>query len=89
MNTSSKKPDRKPLEHYLQLDYPVTIHTEPDGGGFVAEVRDLPGCITQADGLVELWTLVADARHAWIQTAYEHGDPIPEPASAVSPAAVG
>lgn len=38
---STKAIERKPLEYYLNLKYPITIHVAPEGG-FVAEIEDLP-----------------------------------------------
>ncbi len=70
--------ERRPLAEYLALQYPVTLHPEPDGG-FVAEVEDLPGCLTQGDSLAEVYALIEDARRLWIETAYAHGDEIPLP----------
>ncbi len=76
---NAPKPPAEPLNYYLGLHYPITIHQEPDGGGFVAEVKDLPGCFTQAEALGELWALARDAISLWIRVAYEHGDKIPLP----------
>lgn len=70
--------ERRPLAEYLALRYPVTLHPEP-GGGFVAEVEDLPGCLTQADSTEEAYERIEEARRLWIETAYEHGDEIPLP----------
>ena len=38
--------ERKDLTFYLNLCYPITIHPDPDGG-YVAEIEELPGCMTQ------------------------------------------
>lgn len=63
------------------LNYPVTVRelNEQDGGGFLAEVPDLPGC--QSDGSTPESALenVKDAIAAWIATAKELGRPIPQP----------
>jgi antitoxin HicB len=66
------------LSRYLDLDYPVTVHADPDGG-FVAEIRDLPGCITQAETLEEAWELIEEARQLWLEVACERGRDIPLP----------
>jgi antitoxin HicB len=70
---------KKTLEYYLSLAYPVRMYPEPDGSGFTAEVIDLPGCITCADTLDELWAMVEDAKRGWLELALADGDPIPEP----------
>ena len=64
-----------------KLDYPVVI--EPlsleDGGGFVATVPDLPGCMSDGDTPEEALAQVQDAIHAWIDEARSLGRPIPVP----------
>lgn len=70
---------KKDLEYYVNLPYPVRIYPEPDGSGYTAEIPDLPGCITTADTIVELWQMIADAKRGWLELALEDGDPIPEP----------
>lgn len=41
MTTKTIQTERKPLEFYLALKYPVTI-TPDITGGYVAEIQDLP-----------------------------------------------
>ncbi len=69
---------RKDLDFCLNLRYPVTVHADPDGG-FVAEIEELPGCITQGETLAEVFEAIEDARRGWIQVAYEDGQDIPPP----------
>lgn len=69
----------KTLEHYLGLPYTIEIIPDEDDGGYVARIRELPGCITQADTWEELQTMIADAKQIWLESALEYGDPIPEP----------
>jgi antitoxin HicB len=69
----------KNLDYYLSLAYPVRIYPEPDGSGYTAEIPDLPGCITCADTLQELWAMIEDAKRGWLELALEDGDLIPEP----------
>ena len=38
--------ERKPLEHFLSLKYPVSIEEAPEGGYFI-QIKDLPGCYSQ------------------------------------------
>lgn len=73
-----KDMERKELEYYLSLRYPVTVHPDPEGG-FVGEIEELPGCMTQAETLDEVFQAIEDARQLWIQTAYEEGQDIPLP----------
>jgi antitoxin HicB len=70
--------ERKDLKFYLNLRYPITMHSDPDGG-YVAEVEELPGCMTQAETIGEALKAIEDARQLWIKTAYEEGLDIPLP----------
>ena len=70
--------ERRELTFYLSLRYPVTIHTDPDGG-YVAEIEELPGCMTQAETIDEAFRAIEDARQLWIKTAYDDGQDIPVP----------
>ena len=69
---------RKPLEHYLSLQYPFVAHADPDGG-YVIVYPDLPGCLSQAETLDEIPAMAEDALTGWIETEYEEGRSIPEP----------
>jgi len=70
--------ERRELEYYLNLRYPVTVHQDPEGG-FVAEIEELHGCMTQAETLDEIFKAIEDARQLWIKTAYNEGQDIPLP----------
>ncbi|HSW58683.1 MAG TPA: type II toxin-antitoxin system HicB family antitoxin [Dehalococcoidales bacterium] len=68
---------RKPMEYYLNLKYPVTIIPSEDGG-YVAEIEDLSGCLSQGETLEETYANIEEARRLWIEVAYEDGQDIPE-----------
>lgn len=68
----------KTLEDYLNASYPYIVYPAEEGG-YVGEVEELPGCMTQAETLGELSERIENARHAWIQLAYENGMEIPLP----------
>ncbi len=70
--------DRKPMEYYLGLKYPITIIPD-ETGGYVAEIEDLPGCFTQGETLEEVHENIEEARRLWIEVAYEDGQDIPLP----------
>ncbi|HEY9655692.1 MAG TPA: type II toxin-antitoxin system HicB family antitoxin [Crinalium sp.] len=74
----TKQANRKALEYYLTLRYPITIYPEAEGG-YVAVIKDLPGCITQGETPDEIMANIEEARQLWIETVYEHGDEIPLP----------
>jgi len=64
-----------------RIDYPVEIRplSDDDGGGFIAIVPDLPGCISDGKTMDEALHEVVDAIESWISVAKEFGDPIPVP----------
>jgi predicted RNase H-like HicB family nuclease len=53
----------------LSLQYPVTVYPDTDGG-YVAEIQDLPGCLTQGETLEETMTNINEARELWLETVY-------------------
>lgn len=70
--------EARPLEYYLELNYPITVYRAEEGG-YVAEIEDLPGCITEGETLEEALQRIEDVRNAWMETAYEDGIEIPLP----------
>ena len=63
----------------MSLPYRVEIYPEEDGGGYTAKIPDLPGCMTCADTLDELWDMIAEAKELWLEVALADGDYVPEP----------
>lgn len=74
----------KPIEYYLSLPYTIEIIPDEDEGGYVARIRELPGCLTQADTWEELLSMIEDAKRAWLESALKHDEDIPEPVGAFS-----
>lgn len=66
-----------PIEVYLNKTYPIVVYPEEDG--YVAEIEELPGCITQGDTIEEVMARIEGARRGWIEVAYEDGQEIPVP----------
>jgi len=66
-------------------EYAVVIKplSEEDGGGFLATVPDLPGCMSDGDTREEAARDVADAIMSWLEEARSAGRAIPEPRSAL------
>ena len=64
-------------------EYPVVIEplSAEDGGGFLATVPDLPGCMSDGETRVEAARSIADAIDAWIEEAKRLGRPIPDPST--------
>ena len=61
--------------------YKIVIEplSETDGGGFLATVPELPGCMSDGETRVEALANVEDAIAAWIHSARKMGRTIPEP----------
>ena len=64
-----------------QLEYPVVVEPLPaeDGGGFVATVPDLPGCMSDGATPEEALSNVQDAISTWIEAAKDLGHAVPKP----------
>ena len=64
------------------LRYAVLIEPLPpeDGGGFMAVVPDLPGCMSDGGTPEEALVNVRDAIETWIEAAHDMGHAIPVPA---------
>jgi antitoxin HicB len=62
-------------------EYPVTVRplSDDDGGGFLAEVPDLPGCASDGETEAEALANARDAIVSWIEAAEEDGRTVPEP----------
>jgi predicted RNase H-like HicB family nuclease len=80
LNQKNKQIEKQPLDYYLNLQYPVTLYPDSEGG-YVAQIKDLPGCLTQGETLDETIANINEARELWIETAYEAGDEIPLPST--------
>ncbi len=63
------------------LRYPVIVSplSEEDGGGFLATVPDLPGCMSDGDTPAEAFENVQDAIEEWLDLAGKLGRDIPVP----------
>jgi antitoxin HicB len=65
----------------VTLKYPVLISplSEEDGGGFLATVPDLPGCMSDGETPVEAIENVQDAIEEWLDLARKLDRDIPAP----------
>jgi predicted RNase H-like HicB family nuclease len=62
-------------------DYGVDVKPLPAelGGGYAAEVPELPGCISDGETPEEALANAYDAAQAWLDTAREMGRDVPVP----------
>jgi antitoxin HicB len=66
----------------LRIDqYPFTVRplSEDEGGGYLIEYPDVPGCISDGETPEEAVTNGKDALRCVILTKMEFGHPIPSP----------
>ena len=62
--------------NYSVLVEPLSVE---DGGGFLASVPDLPGCMTDAETPEEAVRRIHDAIAEWIEEARATGREVPKP----------
>lgn len=69
-----------------KLKYTVTIRplTKEEGGGYLAEFPDLPGCIADGETVEEALHEAESALNSWLATAKEFGDSVPKPTVAAN-----
>ena len=61
--------------------YPIKLRplTAEEGAGWLAEVPDLPGCMSDGPTPAAAADAVQDAIACWIEAAEEDGRPVPRP----------
>jgi antitoxin HicB len=69
-----------------EAKYSVLLRALPEqeGGGWLAIVPDLPGCLSDGDTPTEALANVGDAVETWLAAAAKHGVSVPEPDSFLS-----
>jgi len=67
--------------NYNINDYQIKISklSQKDGGGYIATVPELPGCMSDGETYEEALLNVKEAIKEWIDTAKARGQNIPEP----------
>lgn len=62
------------------LDYPFTIRrlSEEDGGGYLIEFPDLPGCLSDGETIEETLENGHEAMLSWLDVARQMGREIPD-----------
>lgn len=71
----------KELEFYMKLDYEIKIRklAEDEGGGWLAQIPLLPGCMSDGETVDECIVNLEDAKRGWIGACIELGREVPEP----------
>ena len=75
------------LKDYMSLKYRINLRplSEEDGGGWVAEAVELPGCMSDGATPEEALRNLEGAKEAWIAVSIEKGYVIPVPVAEVEP----
>jgi antitoxin HicB len=70
------------IDDYIDLPYKIILTADEDEDGrhgWVAEVLELPGAISQGETIEEAAENIRDAMAGWLSVAIEDGKPIPMP----------
>ena len=59
--------------------YEIIIYWDKFDHAYIADVPELPGCSAHGNTYNEALSNIQEAIQLWIDTAYEFGDPVPEP----------
>ena len=62
-----------------RLKYEIIIYWSNEDNVYVTDVPELPGCMAHGNTYESALKHAQNAIDLWIDTAREHGDPIPEP----------
>ncbi|MQL53672.1 toxin-antitoxin system HicB family antitoxin [Desulfofundulus thermobenzoicus] len=67
----------------MEQNYPVVLRklSPEDGGGWLAEIPELPGCMSDGETPQEALANIEDAKRAWIEVAIQRGQQVPLPES--------
>ena len=65
----------------MNYRYQITLQplSASDGGGWLAQVPELPGCMSDGETPQQALENVMDAIACWIEAAEEDGRPVPAP----------
>ena len=74
----------KSLDYYLSLPYTIEIIPDKEDGGWFIRIKELRGCMTQADTWEEALPMIEEAKQLWLEVSLEHGFAIPEPEKVLS-----
>jgi antitoxin HicB len=74
----------EPMKDSQRYRYQITLRplSVAKGGGWLAEVPELTGCMSDGHTPQEAVENVRDAIACWIEAAEEDGGPVPQPAGA-------
>jgi len=63
----------------MKKKYLTKIFWSDDDQAYVAEVPALPGCVSHGASYAAAAHAIEEAMEVWLNSAYKHDDPVPEP----------
>ena len=60
-------------------DYHINIFWSDEDGGYIADIPDLQTCSAFGETPEQALAEVSKAKQAWLETARQHGRPVPPP----------
>ena len=71
----------KGIDYYLRLNYSISLRRleEDEGGGWLAEIPGLPGCMSDGETTEEALINIQDAKLCWLESALAQGVQVPLP----------
>jgi antitoxin HicB len=70
------------VQAYLAKPYTRVLVPDSEEGGYIAEVLELPGCLSQGETPDEAYANLEEAMAGYIAASLDHGKPVPEPVGA-------
>lgn len=70
---------KKTLDEYMKLPYRMELVEDPEEGGYMVSLPELPGCISSGETIESAVRNIEDAKLVWLQAALEDGVEISEP----------
>ncbi len=74
-------PMHEDIDYYMSLSYPIQLVYDSEYGYWIAEIPDLPGCMSDGADPNEAVRNIADAQYSWIEVCIERGHEVPLPST--------
>jgi len=69
----------KEIDYYMSLSYPIQLVYDSEDEYWIAEIPDLPGCMSGGADPNEAVENIKDAQYSWIDVCIERGHEVPTP----------
>lgn len=64
---------------HVPYRFSIRPMTADEGGGYLIEFPDLPGCVSAGDTVEEAVVNGVEAMEGWVEAVRAQGDAVPEP----------